>query len=98
MGSSNWHVIKFSKEEEFQTRRVLFSESIFIFVFFQVCDEVTEIQCDIVPYTECKMTMEATPYKSYEMVPKTYARKVILHRINNIFFLIIKFFCFLGLY
>lgn len=42
----------------------------------RVCDEVTEIQCEIVPYTECQMTMEATPYKSYEMVPKTYTKKV----------------------
>lgn len=37
---------------------------------------MTEIQCEIVPYTECQMTMEATPYKSYEMVPKTYTKKV----------------------
>ena len=33
------------------------------------------MQCDVIPYTECKMTMEATPYKSYEMVPKVYAKK-----------------------
>jgi len=41
----------------------------------QVCDEVTEIQCDIVPYTECKMEMEATPYNSHEMVSREYLRK-----------------------
>ena len=43
---------------------------------FQVCDEVTEIQCEIVPYTECAMTMESAPYKSHEMVPKTIKKKV----------------------
>ena len=36
---------------------------------------MTEIQCDIVPYTECTMSMEATPYRSYEMVPKVYRKK-----------------------
>ena len=38
--------------------------------------EVTEIQCEIVPYTECAMTMESAPYKSHEMVPKTIKKKV----------------------
>ena len=38
--------------------------------------EVTEIQCEIVPYTECSMTMESTTYKSHEMVPKTIKKKV----------------------
>lgn len=40
-----------------------------------MCDEVTEIQCDIVPYTDCTMSMEATTFKSYEMVKKVYKRK-----------------------
>ena len=47
-----------------------------IIFFFQVCDEVTEIQCEIVPYTECSMTMEELPYKSHVMVPKTIKKKV----------------------
>jgi len=42
----------------------------------QVCDEVTEMQCEIVPYTECQMEMEVTPYKSYEMVPQIFKKKV----------------------
>lgn len=37
---------------------------------------MTEIKCEIVPYTECQMTMEATPYKSYDMVPLVYKKKV----------------------
>ena len=40
-----------------------------------MCDEVTEIQCDVVPYTECNMEMEETPYKSYEMEQQVYRRK-----------------------
>ena len=44
--------------------------------FCQVCNEVTEIQCDIVPYTECEMQMEQTPYKSFEMVQKIFPKKV----------------------
>jgi len=36
---------------------------------------VTEIQCEIVPYTECKMEMEATPYNSFEMVKREYKKK-----------------------
>merc|ERR1739844_513920 len=42
----------------------------------QVCDEVTEIQCEIVPYTECQMTMDPTPYKSFDMVTKTFNKRV----------------------
>ena len=41
-----------------------------------MCDEVTEMQCEIVPYTECQMEMEVTPYKSYEMVPQIFKKKV----------------------
>ncbi len=37
---------------------------------------MTEIQCEIVPYTECSMSMDSTPYKSYEMVPKVFAKKL----------------------
>merc|ERR1739844_101124 len=40
------------------------------------CDEVTEIQCEIVPYTECQMTMDPTPYKSFDMVTKTFNKRV----------------------
>ena len=42
---------------------------------FQMCDEVTEIQCDVVPYTECKMEMAETPFKSYDMEQQIYRRK-----------------------
>ena len=38
--------------------------------------EVTELQCEILPYTECSMTMESATYKSHEMVPKTIKKKV----------------------
>merc|ERR1711881_654175 len=31
----------------------------------QVCGEVTEIQCDIVPYTVCSMSMEPTPFNTF---------------------------------
>ena len=44
-------------------------------IHFQMCDEVTEIQCDVVPYTECAMEMEETPYKSYDMEQQIYRRK-----------------------
>ena len=40
-----------------------------------MCDEVTEIQCDVVPYTQCSMEMEETPYKSYAMENQIYRRK-----------------------
>ena len=36
---------------------------------------MTEIQCDIVPYTECTMSMELTPYNTFEMVQKEYLKK-----------------------
>ena len=36
---------------------------------------MTEIVCNIVPYTECNMVMEPTPYKSFKMVEKPYDRK-----------------------
>ena len=42
---------------------------------FQMCDEVTEIQCDVVPYTACKMEMAETPFKSYDMEQQIYRRK-----------------------
>ena len=41
----------------------------------QVCDEVTEITCEIVPYTECEMSMEETPYKSFETITKQFQKK-----------------------
>jgi len=41
----------------------------------QVCDDVTEIQCDIVPYTECEMGMQSTPYKSCVPVQKNFTEK-----------------------
>eukprot|EP00096_Caligus_rogercresseyi_P012849 TRINITY_DN5515_c0_g1_i1.p1 TRINITY_DN5515_c0_g1~~TRINITY_DN5515_c0_g1_i1.p1 ORF type:complete len:414 (+),score=114.53 TRINITY_DN5515_c0_g1_i1:37-1278(+) len=42
----------------------------------QICDDVTEIQCDIVPFTECSMAMNITPFKSYETVSKTFSKKI----------------------
>ena len=30
--------------------------------------------CEIVPYTECNMVMENTPYKSFKMVEKPYEK------------------------
>ena len=36
--------------------------------FDQVCLEVSEMECDVVAYTDCQMTMEEVPYKSYDMV------------------------------
>ena len=44
--------------------------------FFQVCDDVTEIQCEIQPYTECQMTMEVETYKGNEVVQKTFEKKL----------------------
>lgn len=42
----------------------------------RVCDEVTEIRCNIVPFAKCQMFMEVKPYKTYEMVPQeVYKRK-----------------------
>lgn len=46
------------------------------FTVFQVCDEVTETKCEIVPYTKCEMTMEPTTYKSFEMNEKIFEKKV----------------------
>ena len=42
---------------------------------FQVCKEVTTLQCNVIGYTECTMTMEALPYKGHKMVPKFFQRK-----------------------
>lgn len=33
---------------------------------------MTEIQCDIVPYTECEMKMQPTPYRSFREFNNTY--------------------------
>ena len=44
-------------------------------IFLQVCDEVTEITCEIVPYTDCEMSMEETPYKSFETITKQFQKK-----------------------
>ena len=42
---------------------------------WQVCLEVTEMNCDVEAYTDCKMVMEEVPYKSYDMVKGTYFAK-----------------------
>ena len=42
----------------------------------KVCDDVTEMVCEIVPYTECEMLMESVPYKSFEVVQKLSKKKV----------------------
>ena len=41
----------------------------------QVCADVTEIQCDILPYTECEMGMQGTPYKLCVPVQKNFTEK-----------------------
>jgi len=41
----------------------------------QVCLEVTEMNCDVQAYTDCKMVWEEVPYKSYDMVKGTYFTK-----------------------
>jgi len=41
----------------------------------QTCLEVTEMNCDVQAYTDCKMTMEEVPFKSYDMVKGTYITK-----------------------
>ena len=45
--------------------------------------EVTELQCEILPYTECSMTMESATYKSHEMVPKTIKKKIYRKNLLN---------------
>lgn len=37
-----------------------------------MCADVTEFQCDIIPYTDCKMVMHNTTYRSNEDVTKIY--------------------------
>ena len=41
----------------------------------QVCLDVTEMNCHVEPYTDCKMSYEEVPYRSYEMVKKEYNTK-----------------------
>ena len=43
--------------------------------FDQVCLEVSEMECDVVAYTDCQMTMEEVPYKSYDMVKGEFFTK-----------------------
>jgi len=38
----------------------------------QVCLDVTEMNCHVEPYTDCKMSYEEVPYRSYDMVKKEY--------------------------
>ena len=40
----------------------------------KVCHEVTEIQCEIAPYTDCQMKMELTPYITCEDYPKRFKK------------------------
>ena len=42
--------------------------------FSQVCGDVDEITCDIVPYTDCKMTSNYVDYNDTEEVIKTWPR------------------------
>ena len=39
---------------------------------FQACDNVTEIVCDIVPYTKCELEWIDVDYKGYEDVTVPY--------------------------
>ena len=41
-----------------------------------MCDDVTEMVCDVVPYTECEMLMEMTPYRSFEVMIRQSTKKV----------------------
>ncbi len=50
-----------------QFKRTFLVCVIIINVLIQVCVDVTEIQCEVVPYTECEMVMLPTPYKTFEM-------------------------------
>ena len=54
------------------------------FVASQVCGEVTEIECDVVPYTICRMDMEATKYRSSQDVPKVYTKKVCTEGVTTV--------------
>ena len=46
-----------------------------LWLIWQVCLEVTEMNCDVEAYTDCTMSMEEVPYKSYDMVMGTYNSK-----------------------
>ena len=41
-----------------------------------MCDNVTEISCEIVPYTKCKLEMINVDYEGYEDVLRPYTEKV----------------------
>ena len=51
------------------------SEQIISFLS-QVCDNVTEISCEIVPYTKCKLEMINVEYDGYKDVLRPYTEKV----------------------
>ena len=45
----------------------------------QVCGEVVNFICELVPYTECEMKMQATPYRSF----REFTRKYYKHSCNT---------------
>ena len=48
-----------------------------------MCHDVTEIQCEIVPYTECEMKMEWTPFETCEDYPVPYRKWTCEHGFGN---------------
>jgi len=40
-----------------------------------ICKEVTTLQCNVIGYTECTLTMEPLTYKSFKMTPQSFKRK-----------------------
>ena len=45
------------------------------YFLFQVCDNVTELKCDIVPYTKCELKWVTKPIKAYKDTRKYYRKK-----------------------
>merc|ERR1712142_1124191 len=41
----------------------------------RLCEQVTTLQCNVIGYTECTLSLESLPYKGFEMVPKFFQRK-----------------------
>lgn len=50
----------------------------------QVCGEVTEIECEIVPFTKCLMEMGPTKYKSWKPVEKQFEKKSCTEGVSTV--------------
>ena len=46
--------------------------------------DVTEIECEVVPYTDCKMLMEVQTYRSSQDVPKTFTKQICTEGMKTI--------------